>query len=260
MAGRSRKTPPRYTNTSGFTITPGRAKQLQAAIRNYNRRLQAELNRLGSDFESALPPRARYTDIRERVTSIRDINAWIRRLGAYRGSTGGFELTTLGGRLMTAAQAAEIEEAAKAENRRRRRALRQAQRTMEERGRFRTNVPEEARQITPEQIARLPPEQQERYTRPLYESAYVDPRLIQWQRYYLDVLASSRLEAYQKGLLFEDGEEAIRRIEQIVSNMHPEVYRQAQLANEELSIQNLYVSSDFDIKIQRIAEVWARYA
>lgn len=161
---------------------------------------------------------------------------------------------------MTAAEAEEIKEAAKAENRRRRRALRQARQTMEERGRFRTNIPEEAREITPEQISRLPPEQRERYTRPLYESAYVDPRLVKWQQYYLDVLHSSRLEAYQKGLLFETGEEAIGKIEQIVSNMHPEVYRQAQLANEELSIQNLYVSSDFDVKIQRIADIWGRYA
>lgn len=161
---------------------------------------------------------------------------------------------------MTAAEAEEIKEAAKAENRRRRRALRQARQTMEERGRFRTNIPEEAREITPEQISRLPPEQRERYTRPLYESAYVDPRLVKWQQYYLDVLQSSAVEAYQKGFLSSEADESIRRIQQIVSNMHPEVYRQAQLANEELSIQNLYVSSDYEIKIQRIAGIWARYA
>lgn len=161
---------------------------------------------------------------------------------------------------MTAAEAEEIKEAAKAENRRRRRALRQARQTMEERGRFRTNIPEEAREITPEQISRLPPEQRERYIRPLFESAYVDPRLVKWQQYYLDVLQSSAVGAYQKGFLSSEADESIRRIQQIVSNMHPEVYRQAQLANEELNIQNLYVSSDYEIKIQRIAEIWARYA
>lgn len=250
---RSVKTP------SGYTIPARRADDLRRAIANYNKRLARALATAEPGTLGAFPERVSFKDTVQRISTGRDITSYIKRLERYRQATGGFELTELGGRLVTKAQAEEYKRAAEAETRRRRKQLKMLQQAQQEQGRFRTGRLQELEPVTAEQIIKMSPERQEAFVRPLFEQEYIDPRLIRWQQNYIQSVEATIQLAAVTGVLDEDSAEAAQEIINIVSNLNPRIFRQAQLENPELEIPVAYDPVEFSMNVHAILAIWRRY-
>lgn len=248
-----------YKTPSGYMISAKKTAQLRTAIANYNKRLARAISKAAPDLAAAFPERVTFKDTVSRIATGRDVTSYIKRLERFRQSTGGFELTELGGRLITKAQAEEYKRAAEAENRRRRKMFRELQKEQEEQGRFRTGRLQELEPVTPEQIVRMSTERQEAFIRPLYEQEYVDPRLLQWQFNYLRSVESSMQLAAVTGVLTDEAEEAAIEIHNIVANMDPRSFRLAQLENPELEIPVAYNADEFVANVKAILAIWRRY-
>ena len=214
------------------------------------------------ELRGALPPQLKFKEIADKITTTRDINKQIQRLSRYRQKGGGFELTNLGGRLITQAELADIQDIVKAENKRRRALFKKVMATQQQQGRFRTSATEDLQQITPESYQRMSPETRAILRDLAFYQKTVNPRVVQYQNNYIRHIENALAIATVSGRVTEEVEAAAREIIDIVSKLDPATFELAYRENAELNISIIGSPPDEEIFLNSITEIlakWRRY-
>ena len=253
-----RQTARRYQAPSGYRYTRNKYLELQRAVKNYNRRVRRAQSNAGPLAEDFIPPTIRFSEVRDRVSSTRDVNELIYRLNMYRGE--GFELVAnpYGVGLITQAALDIAEREAMQENRRRRRALRLAERGAEAEGRLPTDMTSALRPVTPGQYTSTTED-------PLATMMYgrrIGEQTSAWQARYLDglrhVLVSSEFLAMSDDQR-EETYASIMHIYDMVQSLSPSQYYYAQLVFPVVSITIITDIPLFLRGVKEVEETWEAF-
>lgn len=243
-----------YKTSSGYQITKKDYEKIKSEIKNYNRRVERARAKADEILKDTIPAKISLKEQRESFTSKKDINRFLRDLKKY--DSKGLEIVSEQGVLITRAELSIFKERLAAENRRRKKLMKEVSRIREDEGRFPTQGDEDLAQIQEREYGSI---EDLRRTADRFTERNVNERALMWQESYIRTVQDRIVEARISGVDDPEFYAMCDEIIEIVQGLSEYEYEIA-----ERTIPQLHVSivSDTELFMRGAREVlnkWEKF-